>query len=61
MSKAEKPYSFLMKGITGKIRLIPKQIRNSQKMTVAMIFLTSLVIVSFPFRRKGTTTTVIVP
>ena len=35
--------------ITGKIRLIPRQIKNSQKMTTAMIFFTSRLIVNVSF------------
>ena len=43
MSKAEKWYSVLMKGITGKIRLIPKQIRNSLISIIQIVFLTVFV------------------
>ena len=49
MSKAEKWYSFLINGITGKIRLIPRQIRNSQKITTAIMRLTSLLTIDTPF------------
>ncbi len=48
MSKAEKWYSVLMKGITGKIRLIPKQIRNSLISIIQIVFLTVFVTMTSP-------------
>ena len=49
MSKAVKWYSFLINGSTGNTKLIPKQIKNSQNRTTAMIRFTSFVIFcSFP-------------
>ena len=47
MSKAVKWYSFLMNGSTGKIRLIPRQIKNSQKRTTKIIRFTSFVMIYF--------------